>query len=115
MLSLITHASILSTSTAKGSSINMYHKNSVISFQNFCLDTGKQISIKSQQNNHLFLNACLELFSLEDRKVISMVLHYYATRLAAVADLGEGAGGPPPLILGRKRRNDGREKGQQGK
>ena len=44
-----------------------------------------------------------------------MVLHYYATRLAAVADLGEGAGGPPPLILGRRRRNDRREKGQQGK
>ena len=31
--------------------------------------------------------------------MISMVLHYYATRLAAVADLGEGAGGAgPPLF-----------------
>ena len=28
----------------------------------------------------------------------------------SVADLGEGPGGPPPLILGKKRRNDCREK-----
>ena len=34
-----------------------------------------------------------------------------------VPDLGEGPGGPapPPLIWGKKRRNDRREKGQQGK
>ena len=34
-----------------------------------------------------------------------------------VLDLGERSGGPapPPLIWGKKRRNDRREKGQQGK
>ena len=34
---------------------------------------------------------------------------------AAVADLGEGPGGPAPLILGKNRRNDWSKKGQQGK
>ena len=34
----------------------------------------------------------------------------------AVVDLGEGPGGAgPPLILGKKRRNDWRENGRQGK
>ena len=33
----------------------------------------------------------------------------------AVADLGEGPGAPPPLILGKKGRNDLRENGQPGK
>ena len=37
--------------------------------------------------------------------------------LLAVADLEEGPGGPapPPFILGKKRRNDWRENGWQGK